>query len=98
MESRFSGAFDGLIEIAESREREEMLGYLVLDPCGGAKCIKRVAGKVALLNCLRILHNLPTIAGKICAMDDENSDSSAPSGVLVLVSPAAVVGEGLPIE
>src|SRR5215831_14092688 len=98
MEAGLTGAIDGLIEISESSQGEEMLGDVVLDPCGCPKGVIGIAGKVAFLDGLGVLNDLPAITRQISPMDDEDACGATTRGFFVLVGPAAVVGEGLAVE
>ncbi len=70
-------AINDLIEIAEAGQGEEMLRNVVLDPCGGAEGVERIAREIALLNGLRVLDDLPAVACQIGAVNDENSYRAA---------------------
>ena len=89
---------DEIVYIAEVGCIEELLRDIVLNPGGSAECGQRVALEIALFDDLRVANNLPAIAGEIRAMNDEHAYSPAASGFLVLIGPAAVIGESFAFE
>ena len=93
-----AGLVDCLVEIAEPCEREQALGHVVLNPCGGAQRCAGIALQVALLYSLRIAHHFPAITCQISAVNDEHAHSAAACGFFIFVGPATVVGEGFARE
>ena len=75
-----------------------MLRNVVLNPCGRAQSVERVAGEIALLDSLRVLHHLPSVTGQIRPVNDEHAQCASPRGLFVLVGPAAVIGHRLALE
>ena len=57
-----------------------------------------VVGEEGLLAGAGVLDDVPAVAGEVGAVDDERADGAHAGGLLELVGPAAVVGEGLAAE
>ena len=51
-----------------------------------------------LLSRIRIPHHFPRITRHLCLVDQDHSHRALARGLFILVSPAAVVGEGLALE
>ena len=96
--SGLAGAIDGLIKIAETGLSEEALGCVVLNPSSSPQSGIGIALEIALLDGLGVANYLPAVTGEIGSVDDEDADGSSARGLLVLVGPAAIVGEGLTLE
>ncbi len=75
-----------------------MAGDFELDPAGGFEAGVGVVAEEGFLGGVGVLNDVPAVAGEVGAVDDEGADGSHAGGLLELVGPAAVVGEGFAAE
>ena len=69
-----------------------------LEPARRLERRQGIALEVAFFHGLRVLHHGPRVARQVGTVDDEHAGRAQPRRLLVLVGPAAVVGERLALE
>ena len=94
MEAALAGGFELFVEV-EAAHGEELAGYVELDPAGGLEAGVGVVAEEGFFAGVGVLDDVPAVAGEVGAVDDERADGAFARGLLELVGPAAVVGEGL---
>ena len=65
MESAVCRRVDGLVQVAESGQREQLLGHVVLNPAAARSVASGSPCRIALLDGLRVADHFPAVAGQI---------------------------------